>query len=218
MSFLPPIALESARRVGRDGADMWKHVTPQLCRLGCKLIRIVEGAFRVAPYIALGAAAAAAAFEIWRYKFAGNPPAPEEEVMEMALIETLVVSDPDSELHMQLIDTIEDRGDKIREALKLNKVQHRRVRRSKTKQFISCLRAHVKAEMGTPTYTTANMAVIRHIAIQYCREYNVRPESYAHLLDTVVQQVFEPYKSEYKRAIGCGSMLSRLKRWFLSAK
>jgi hypothetical protein len=181
-------------------------------------MRVLGGAFRKAPYIALGAVAITAAFEIWRSKIARATPIPEEATMEMAMIDTLVVDDPDSHLHAELVDTIGDNTAKIREKLQISKIQHRRVRRSKTRQFIACLRAHVKAEMGTPTYTTANVAVIRHICIQYCKEYNVRRESYAHLLDAVVEQVFEPYRSEYKRALSCGSMYSRLKRWFLTAE
>nr|UKD40744.1 P1a [Tobacco vein distorting virus-associated RNA]UZQ18743.1 P1a [Tobacco vein distorting virus-associated RNA] len=166
-------------------------------------------------YLGLSAATSAAALVIVeRWRLSQAPPMQEEPVR---LEDCLEIDDPDLPLLEQTVPD-EPTIDRARAQLAIRKRVTRRVRPNSTARFIRVLRAEVKATVGTPTYTAANVAVIRHIVEKFAKEYNIRTSSYSHLMGDVISAVMTPYKSEYRQAAYCGSLTSRLRRWLVELK
>nr|QOY47087.1 ORF 1 protein [Beet western yellows virus associated RNA]QOY47089.1 ORF 1 protein [Beet western yellows virus associated RNA] len=171
-------------------------------------------------YSILGASIVAAgtigSVEYIRYKLGRSDAAHLVEDRIDSIESVLEVDDPDLDIWESSLPS--DPRERATLVLKGKKKLSRRVRPSRTQAFIRVLRAEVKAEMGTPAYNAANVAVIRHMVDRYCRERNIRKTSYAHLLADVVAAVFVPYKAEYRQAAASGSLANRLRRWFVEVK
>nr|QRI93684.1 hypothetical protein [Pod Pepper vein yellows virus-associated RNA] len=166
-------------------------------------------------FIGTAAAASVAALAlVERWRLSQAPPLNEEPAR---LEDCLEIDDPDLPLLEQTVPT-EPEIDRAKARLAIRKRVTRRVRPNATNKFIRVLRAEVKATVGTPAYTAANVAVIRHIVEKYAKEYNIRTSSYSHLLGDVVSAVMTPYKSEYRQTAYCGSLTSRLRRWLVELK
>nr|AAB82542.1 unknown protein [Carrot red leaf luteovirus associated RNA] len=113
--------------------------------------------------------------------------------------------------------------ERVRDAAKINAQpsanpltkRKTRVRPNKTGQFIRVLRAEIKAQMGTPTITAANEAVIRHMISKFCASHNIRTTSYAHLISRVVREVMTPYPGDAEEVERANSVVNRIHNWLV---
>lgn len=53
-------------------------------------------------------------------------------------------------------------------------IHHRPIRKNRRREFAVTLALEIKAKLGTPKRTSANEAVVRHMAYSRCKEMNVR--------------------------------------------
>nr|AJM87493.1 putative 25K replicase component [Carrot red leaf luteovirus associated RNA] len=93
-----------------------------------------------------------------------------------------------------------------------------RLRPGSTGKFIRVVRAEIKAQMGTPTITAANEAVIRHMLSKYCAVRNIRTSSYAHLVSRVVREVMTPYPGDSEQVERASSVVNRIHNWLVQYK
>nr|AJM87499.1 putative 25K replicase component [Carrot red leaf luteovirus associated RNA] len=113
--------------------------------------------------------------------------------------------------------------ERVRDAAKINAQpsanpltkRKTRVRPNKTGQFIRVLRAEIKAQMGTPTITAANEAVIRHMISKFCASHNIRTTSYAHLISRVVREIMTPYPGDAEEVERANSVVNRIHNWLV---
>nr|QOY47100.1 ORF 1 protein [Turnip yellows virus associated RNA] len=154
--------------------------------------------------------------EYLRYRLGRSDSSHLDEDSVDRIEDVLEVDDPNLDIWEGSLP--QDSRERASAVLKTRPKLSRRVRPTRTQGFIRVLRAEVKAEMGTPAYTAANVAVIRHMVDRYCRERNIRKTSYAHIMADVVAAVFVPYKAEYRQAAASGSLANRLRRWFVEVK
>nr|SCM65829.1 unnamed protein product [Carrot red leaf virus associated RNA] len=113
--------------------------------------------------------------------------------------------------------------ERVREAAKINAQpstnplakRRTRLRPNKTGQFIRVLRAEIKSQMGTPTITAANEAVIRHMISKFCASHNIRTTSYAHLISRVVREVMTPYPGDAEEVERANSVVNRIHNWLV---
>nr|UVT38247.1 ORF1a putative 25K replicase component [carrot red leaf virus associated RNA 2] len=90
-----------------------------------------------------------------------------------------------------------------------------RLRPNCTGKFIRVVRAEIKAQMGTPTPSAANEAVIRHMMAKYCSSHNIRTTSYAHLVSRVVREVMTPYPGDQAEVERANSIVNRIHNWLV---
>lgn len=170
---------------------------------------------RSSKYIGLGMAISALLLgSIEKWRAAQAPPLDETPAR---IEDCLEIDDPDLQTWEDTIP-VEPLIERSKAQLAMRRKLKRRVRPSATNKFIRVLRAEVKSTVGTPSYTAANVAVIRHIVDKYAEEYNIRKSSYSHLLGDVISAVMTPYRAEYRQTAYCGSLTSRLRRWLVELK
>ncbi|QOJ53930.1 hypothetical protein [Pepper vein yellows virus-associated RNA] len=170
---------------------------------------------RSSRYIGVGMAISAVVVGIVeRWRASQAPPLSESPAR---IEDCLEIDDPDLQTWEDTIPA-EPLIERSKAQLAMRRKLKRRVRPSATNKFIRVLRAEVKSTVGTPSYTAANVAVIRHIVDKYAEEYNIRKSSYSHLLGDVISAVMTPYKAEYRQTAYCGSLTSRLRRWLVELK
>lgn len=88
----------------------------------------------------------------------------------------------------------------VRKTATVEVVSHRRVRRGKKMSFIQTLACEIKAKLGTPNRTSANVLTVRHLAHCRCREVNLRAVDTRHAVEQVIELVFANDQADIQAA------------------
>jgi len=88
----------------------------------------------------------------------------------------------------------------VRKTTPVEVVSHRRVRRGKKMSFVQTLACEIKAKLGTPNRTSANVLTVRHLAYSRCREVNLRAVDTRHAVEQVIELVFANDQADVQAA------------------
>lgn len=88
----------------------------------------------------------------------------------------------------------------VRKTATVEAVSHRRVRRGKKMSFVQTLACEIKAKLGTPNRTSANVLTVRHLAYSRCREVNLRAVDTRHAVEQVIELVFANDQADIQAA------------------
>jgi hypothetical protein len=95
-------------------------------------------------------------------------------------------------------------------------IQHRPVRKHKRNKFVCSLACEIKAKLGMPKRTSANILAVRHMAHTRCREVNLRAVDTRRAVELVVEMVFVPDEVDIQAAKFNNSQAVRLQNAHLA--
>jgi len=79
-------------------------------------------------------------------------------------------------------------------------MSHRRIHKHRKGQFVQLLATEIKAKLGTPARTPANVLAVRHLAHARCREVNLRAIDTRRAVEQAIELVFLPDDADIEAA------------------
>ncbi len=104
----------------------------------------------------------------------------------------------------------------VRKVDQVECVSHRRIRKHKKRQFVSALANEIKAKLGIPKRTPANLLTVRHLVYTRCREVNLRAVDTRHAVEQVIELVFLPDEVDIGAAKIRNSRIAMKQRAYLN--